>query len=259
MNRVEEETARDYINRLDKTLKGRVIVEPRELASIFNSFKLRGQRVKFAKAVRNLLNFYVEVYGIDETLTIPYKKVVPIEKGESEGAITVEDGDIVEAWNYFKQNLTDDLLLIFKLLVFTGLRLRHILRMLQTFNKANLIFVNDKVARYNIAYVGKRGKKAFWAYMPSWLANELRVMHLSENVVKKNLSFTTSKGRKITPHVIRIWHDNFLARHRVEKDVRNFIQGRVSVTKRDIEAGHYLDLTYRADEEYSRIVDKFPI
>ncbi len=258
-NRVEEETAKDYINRLDKYLSGIIITEPKQLADIFNNLELKGQRVKFAKAVRNLLNFYIETYGIDESQIISYRKVVPIEKFEREGVKTVEDADIVEAWNYFKRNLSDDLQLIFKLLVYTGLRLRHILRMLQTFNKANLVVVNKKVARYNISYLSKGGKKAFWAYMPAMIVNELKPLYLTENVVKKNISFETSKGRKITPHVIRVWHDNFMARNRIEKDIRNFIQGRISGMKRDVEAGHYLDLLYRADEEYTRIVDKFPI
>ncbi len=51
---------------------------------------------------------------------MPYRKVIPIEKFGSK-VKTVEDSDIVEAWNYFNQNLNDDLLLTFRLLVFTVL------------------------------------------------------------------------------------------------------------------------------------------
>ncbi len=51
--------------------------------------------------------------------------------------------------------------------------------MLQTFSKSNLVIVNDKIARYNISYVSKGGKKAFWAYMLSWLVNELKAIYVT--------------------------------------------------------------------------------
>ena len=48
LNRISEETAKSYLNILDKTLRGKVITEPRQLSEILNSFEKRGQRNKFS-------------------------------------------------------------------------------------------------------------------------------------------------------------------------------------------------------------------
>ena len=80
MNRTSEETAKSYLNILDRTLRGKVITEPRQLSEIHNSFEKRGQRNKFSKAVRNLLNYYIEYYEVDESLILPYRRALPIER-----------------------------------------------------------------------------------------------------------------------------------------------------------------------------------
>ena len=255
LNRISEETAKSYLNILDKTLRGKVITEPRQLSEILNSFEKRGQRNKFSKAVRNLLNYYIEYYGVDESLILPYRRVLPIEKHVVSEREFITDEDLIEAWQFWRENLDDDLLLVAKLLIFSGLRLRHILRMLETFDESRL-YRFDNFARYKAIFVSRGNKRSFWAYMPLQVADEMRKIVISENTAKDVINFKTSSGRTVSAKTIREWHDNFMIRNRIEKMIRNFIQGRAD---KDVEAGHYADLTARADEEYSRIVDKFPI
>ena len=140
--------------------------------------------------------------------------------------------------------------ILFELLVYSGLRLKHAIRLLSNFDKANLIVVNEKVSRYPINFVSRGKKKAYWAYMPTDFAKKLRRINLDygmrDHILHGKVSATT----------IRKWHANFLIENGVPESIVEFIHGRADVS---IGSAHYYHKTKQADNFYSKVVDKFPI
>ena len=108
--------------------------------------------------------------------------------------------------------------------------------------------MNDKIARYPLMIVDRGNKKAYWAYMPLWLAKKLTKMKVNY----KSAQDWPQHGR-VSAATIRKWFTTFLARHGVSAEVIDFIQGRAP---RSVLERHYLNLTVLADEAYSRVVDK---
>jgi len=156
--------------------------------------------------------------------------------------------------------------LIFQLLVYSGLRLDDIVKMLNSFDPKKLEFPNGKIARYNMDDIGERNKEAYECYMPAWLGKRLLELYeryggfdIDYKHMTDVINYKASSGKTISAKYIRKWVNNFLKRNKVPKDERNFILGRKGELSQSIEFTNYLDLREDADEEYSRIVDKFPL
>ncbi|RLF79563.1 hypothetical protein DRN32_04815 [Thermococci archaeon] len=64
--------------------------------------------------------------------------------------IFITDKDVQQAYSYFKQQSSEELL-FFKLLVFTGLRLSSIHRMLDEYD-LSLLVVQDNIAKYPLFF-----------------------------------------------------------------------------------------------------------
>jgi intergrase/recombinase len=169
-NRVKEgklsdETARDYISALDKNLTH--VMHPDELEDLI----LNTKGDKFAKGVRNFFN-YLEDKGITNIngydLARWRKKAIIRKYGSRE--IFISDEELKEAYYSHIRKINDEELeLVFKLLVFSGLRLKHLWRALQSFNSQNVVKVNEKVIRHPVYSVSRGKKKAYWIYCPSWI------------------------------------------------------------------------------------------
>ncbi len=242
---LSEETAKDYISALDRNLEH--VFYPDELEELI--LNVRGD--KFAKAVRNFLNYLEEkettaINGIDLDR---WRKKAVIRRYQAR-EIFISDEELREAYYSHIRKIKDgEVELIFLALVYSGLRLRHVWEALRNFDPANVVKVNDKVCRYPVAFTSKGKKKAFWLYFPSWL--EIKPISKNYNYFEENIIY-----KRVSANTIRKWNYNFLIFNGVPESVADFIQGRASVT---VGSSHYLAKTKQADEWYSRIVDKFPL
>ncbi len=253
--RNKKTTWQNYVSLLDKKLLGVKIFDKEDLEEIFD--ELEKNRANFAKGVRNLLNFLVEKRGFPKLIAEEFKTVLKIPKSGTDKQIPSND-DIIEAHKYFKQRLDDDLMNVFYLLVFSGLRLEHLIQMLATFNPAKLE-VFENFARYDMSGIGSENKDSYECYMPLWLAKRLKRVELEYKKVVDMINFKTTSKKTVSAKYIRKWVNNFLKRCGVPKDERNFILGRHSEISKSVENFNYLDLRDDADKWYSKIVDKFPI
>ncbi len=243
-NRIDHETARKYIRYLDKYLT-KPITSPKDFQKILQGIDKPGVRRWFTKAFRNLLNYLEEIEGVDETLLAKFRKVAKIERsGVREVFITTEE--LVQAYH----NILPKYRILFKLLVYSGIRLDHAVDMLANFDGSNLV-IKDNIARYPIATFSRGHKKAFWAYIPTRFADEIERVEFNYNAAKAGIIV----GR-VSALSIRKWHLNFMIENGIPESVADFIQGRASVT---VGSTHYLNKTKQADQFYSKIVDKFPI
>ncbi len=250
--RISEETARKYVNLLEKYL------DELSYESLRKAYEKAHDKANFSKAVRNLLNYLVERKVIDEITANELKKAVPIPKAKAD-RVFLSDDDILEAINYFKLNLSKDRYLVFLVILHSGMRLRQVLRVLNEFDEKYLHIFED-FARYELSHVSLGHKEGFWLYMPKWLSEELRKLcplEITEDAVKKAINFKTSTGRLVSAKYIRKWFNNLLVKLGVEKDIRNFIMGRSGEISRT-EGDYYLELLNLADQAYSKVIKSFP-
>jgi intergrase/recombinase len=247
--RISHETARKYFRLLENVDE----ISVKEISKIYERI---GDKNNFSKAVRNLLNFLEDRGLISSKFSQEIKKVIPIRRSQADRQVP-SDEDIEEALTNFSR-LKDEYRLLVLILLYSGARLRHVIRMLKEFEPRYLT-VKGNIARYEIEHLSKGTKSAFYIYMPRWLAEKLRRIEINENGVKSALNYQAKSGKKVSPKYIRKWFNNLLVRLKVDKDVRNFILGRVGEIRSSVEADHYLELLQLADEEYERVLKSFPI
>ncbi|RLF79031.1 integrase [Thermococci archaeon] len=200
---------------------------------------------KIVKGLRNFVNFLVEEGVINEGVATLFKRPLKFKRGTPR-QIFITDEEIREAYFKLTEKHGPESEVLLKLLVYTGLRLKHVVEMLNTYDPEKLVIVG-KVARYPMMAHSKGTKKAFWAYMPADFALSLEGMKITYFQAQPR----TSYGR-VSASTIRKWFSNFMAQRKVPTEVIDFIQGR---SPRTVLERHYLNLTVLADEAYSHIIE----
>ncbi|WP_457550092.1 integrase [Archaeoglobus sp.] len=247
--KLHPDTAQRYIHYLDKYLT-KPIRSQEDVFEIMNSCE-RGYNW-LARSIRNLINFYVEVKGLDETVAEKLKKACKM-KPTGVRAIFISDNEIVEAWENHVINQPDDIRILFKLLVYSGVRASHAVPLLNTFDRSQLIEIEEKgIARYPILEFSKGQKRGYFAYIPLEFAREeLRRIKISYRDYTERARY-----KRVSANTIRKWHYNFMIENEVPESVADFIQGRKPAS---VGAMHYLAVARQADRLYSRLVNEFPI
>jgi len=240
---VSERTRKDYINALTKFFGRYTIKTIRDLRKASEELNYKKN---YVKGLRNFINFLVEEEILDEGTATLLKRPLKIKKSPPKQVfITTEE--LQEAYNYLVRKYGETAEVLLRLLIFTGLRLRQVVRLLNTFDPQNLVIVNDKVARYPMLALSRGQKRAFWAYMPADFALSLRKMNITYYMAQ----IRTAYGR-VSPSTIRKWQYDVLTDY-MGFEIADFIQGRSAQT---VGERHYSNLTKKADEAYSKVVDK---
>jgi len=225
--RVATQTAKDYLNALTKFFDKYTIKTIRDLRKASEELNYKKN---YMKGLRNFINFLVEEEILDEGTATLLKRPLKIKRGTPR-QIFITTEELKGAYNYLKEKHGESAEVLLKLLIFTGLRLSQVVRLLNSYDQKNLVVVNDKVARYPMLSLSRGHKKAFWAYMPTDFA-------------------LTAYGR-VSPSTIRKWQYDVLTDH-MSFEIADFIQGRSAQT---VGERHYSNLTKKADEAYSKVVD----
>ncbi len=248
-SRISEDTADRYLD----ILKDLDEITPETLINLYQSRPANN----VSKAIRNLVNYLLEKELIDEKMANKIKKDLPIKRGKGDKVIPT-DQDIQEAFEYFKDHLSENYYLVALILLYSGARLEHVVKMLNEWNLKYLEVKKD-FARYEIHHIAEGFKEGFWIYMPTWLAKSINGrLNISYDYAKQVINYKAKSGRLVSAKYIRKWFNNFLVRQKVEKDVRNFILGRIGEIKKSVEGDYYLELLQHADRDYPRAMKKFP-
>jgi intergrase/recombinase len=160
LKRISEETAKKYVRLIDNL----------SLTEIREQYDRVKDKRNFAKAIRKFLSYLNETGHISDSELKSLKKLVPIPKTNADNNIPSDD-DIREAFCYFSM-MRKDLFTVAKLLLYSGARARHVVKMINSFNKRNLVRVDD-FARYNLD-IDNNTKKAYCIYFPAELVNDLK-------------------------------------------------------------------------------------
>jgi intergrase/recombinase len=249
--RVDKKTCHDYLRYLDRHLLNleQPIQNPQDLSNLLNQIEKTGAKKWFSIAFRNLLTYLEEVHDIDADVLDKFRKQAKIARtGVRE--IYISNLELQRAYEniYYRGSKAE---LLFKLLVYSGIRLKHAVELIRNFKKENLILIEDKgIARYPIMQFSKGQKRGFFAYMP---------IHFAKHLKKLRIGYSTAKNlithERVFANTIRKWHYNFLIQNDIPPEIADFIQGRAAAS---VGAMHYLASARQADKFYAKVVDKFP-
>jgi intergrase/recombinase len=216
------------------------IDNPIDLFFLIENVK-KGKR-QFSMGIRDLLK-YLEAFSlIDEDSLIRYRKVVKIPKANTDNFVP-DDEQVISALNKIEDK---QYRLVYKLLVYSGIRLREGVYLLNNYRE-NRIITNGVIAKYPLS-LERKTKKVYYAYMPEEFSYEVKRLDLKEPAVRQHIA-----RRQLASKYLRKWHYNFLISNNVPESVSDYIQGRSPST---VGSMHYLAKTQQADLWYGKVVDK---
>ena len=170
--------------------------------------------------------------------------------GGNEPNYRVEDG--VEYYlevDKFVYDLGEDIHMVYLVLLASGVRLSEAVIFLNTLDKQKFIKMSEIAVKYPFTLLRGR-KKVFYIYLPQLIAENLKRTELTRCAV----SSYAKRHQLIRPKYIRKFVAQKMFQLGIDPLVIDFIQGR---TSRSVLARHYLNLSYLADEQYSRYAKWF--
>jgi len=195
----------------------------------------RAQQLSDVEGEARWLNTYAFSL-LDEESLIRYRKVVKIPRTNTDNFVP-EDEQVISALNKIEDRKYR---LAYKLLVYSGIRLREAVYLLNNYHE-NKIITNGIIAKYPLS-LDRGTKKAYYAYMPKEFTDEVERQDLKEPGVRQHIA-----RRQLASKYLRKWQYNFLISNGVPESVADYIQGRAPSTVGSL---HYLAKTQQADLWY---------
>ena len=234
---VSERRTTDYINSISNHLTDK-IYSTKDLKAFLNETYTDA----LSKALKNIFNFmeYEEEETFNGQTLDAWRKSIKI-RPSNVREVYISDKEVKEAYKHIDNKL------LYKILVFSGMRLSQVVRGLPDIDKA---VVFDKFFRIPLGNASQGHKKGFWLYLPIKLKKDI------EN--NNNFSYNPKalSYKRVNANAIRKWNLNKLLELDVPMDVINFIQGRSAT---NVGSLHYMDSTRAADREYEKIVNRYMI
>lgn len=227
-----EDSAKQYIRDLDKTISGKVIDDPSEIAKIFDD-KPRHYRT----AVRNFMRFLIQRGYFKASELADYQNVVKLEASKPRLNELTETEKILEALR--KVNETKELMI--KLLAYSGIRLKEGVLLFNYFDENKINYRGD-VAFYDMKDITEKklvSKNAtqfsYVAFMPTRFANELREklpMNVNEGMFKgdrlaKKIIYAKQLRKWFSYHIKKEISEKQIELRNTPDLITNFMQGHV--------------------------------
>ena len=198
--RCSTEHVNSIVSYLDKYLT-MPVSNPRRLFELTESVE-KGKR-HFCMGIRDLLKYYEAFSLMDDESLIKYRKVVKIPRTNTDNFVP-ENVKVISAFSKVEDERYK---ILFKLLAYSGIRLREAIYLLNNFDAERLIS-NNEIAKYPLGL--ERGtKRVFYAYIPKQFTNEVEKLDLKEANAERYIA------RRLPSKYIRKWHFNFLSLHNV--------------------------------------------
>jgi intergrase/recombinase len=164
--RMSNKTADDYIRYMDKYLSDVIILDRLDIADI--SMTVKHGWNWYAKSVRNYINFLEDKGLISVIQAHDLKQPLKLKRPGQDTWVPP-----TETINYALKTCENDMnLMIFKILLYSGIRETEAKRMIETFEDRKLHIKGD-VAYYDIDW-SRGSKNANKAFMPADFARTLR-------------------------------------------------------------------------------------
>jgi len=236
-SRVSKDYARQLITYLDRFVGESI----RGSEDVIEILERSTSKKNMVLGLRNLVNYCEERGVISPLKADELRRVLKCVKTRVD-AYVPSDEEVRSALRKFE----GDYKLVFRLLAFSGLRVREAIRMLSEFDERRLM-VSGNAAKYPL-FSEKGSKRAFFAYMPRGFLKELKKVNLSDEGVRQYFH-----RRGLPPKYLRKWQYNFMILNNVPESVADFIQGRAATSVGSL---HYLSRVKQADHWYGNIAEK---
>jgi len=269
-NERKQKTTKDRAEKIYRVLERVLGGKEINLENLREGFYETTNKKDYINGVRVLLDYLkarrlMDKSEIDEILEQPFLGMIKSKKVRVPGISSKEaDKHVAEVYKWIKEKWGDEETeTLYKLIVFSGLRLEHAYRLLKTFNPKNLEF-KGRVARYPTEEISTEIKGSFYAFMPSAFAKKLRRLKLEHSVSTYENRINPRRWKPpkkewqsswVNAKNLRKWFENFCKRNGVELLYRKFFMGHS--TRAVIE--HYEQMEDLSWSEYAKIVDEFPI
>ena len=239
--RLNERTAKDYMNYLRK-MEGKTVNYDLYLKISSNKWMV--------KAVRIYLDYLFKRNEIDWGELQRLKSVFKVRTVRQVNNHRVNPEDLVEVM--YDERLRPEELLIFRVLMYGGIRLSEAIKLINEFDEARLECFGS-YCRYELFWSRGR-KRCDFIYVPTELIKENRE-YKGAFTGRKYVSITRYFHRKYGVRA-KLFRKLFyrLCRQVCDKEICDFYQSRISrLTVGDI---YYDDLLSRADKEYPKVVER---
>ena len=238
---LDDGTIRDYMNYLQK-LNGKVINYDLYLEVSHNKWMIKCIRLYLDYLYKRGEISWEELQKLKSIFKVKKRKIVKDHKINEEKLITV----------LYDERLKPIELLIFKLLIYSGIRFKEVIKLINEFDESKLECFEHH-CRYPLFWWRGR-KRCDWVFLPRDLVEELRRYkgwYRGKNICSLTRYFEKKYG---------VWLKAFrkllyrACKEITGKEVCDFIESRVS--KLTIGDLHYDDLIARADNIYPKVIEK---
>jgi intergrase/recombinase len=201
------------------------------------------------EAFRRLLSFIEKKKTGFELFVQKLRKALPKKPRSNADTYIPPDSKILELRDRIKA-VGEPYYTIYSILVASGCRLSEACALLRSFNRERLVKVTEDVYRYHID-MQRKSKNVLVMYLPREVAES--IINLDKYVPQsiKHIAEVFEKNG-LAAKYIRKWFRQTLKRLKVDSEVIEFLQGRVSAL--GIGAKHYTDFIPLTDETYAKTV-----
>jgi intergrase/recombinase len=227
-----------YIHDLTRDLPRLItspITDPQEIVELIEKNKYRGA------LIRNYLNFLFKNQYITKESAEMFKGVIPKRKVGTDNFVPSDDV-CKTAFN----NLENDRdRTVFKILMFSGIRITEVVKMVSEYNPSKLI-VKGNFIKYSLDW-DRGNKRVSYVYLPLSMKDELHKFYLTHKIVG------SLQKSGLSPKYLRKWFYNFAIYNGVPESVADYIEGRAGSTVGSL---HYLARSQQSDFWYQKLVEK---
>jgi len=239
-----EKTVRNYTSCLRRALNIQLCGK----SDVGRYFELAGMSKKCYEAFRRLLTFVEKKREGFEALVQQLKKAMPRKPRSQADTYVPSDEEILKLRSYVEK-LGEPYTTIYRVLVATGCRLSEAAHLLKSFNSERLVKVAENVCRYHID-LQRKSKNVLVMYLPREVVESIQ--KLDKHIPHVDNIAKVFEKSGLSAKYIRKWFRQTLKKLKVDPEVIEFLQGRISAL--GIGAKHYTDLVALADEAYPKII-----
>jgi intergrase/recombinase len=239
-----ERTVRDYVNYLKKAL-GLKLCSKEDISGFF---KLAGMNKRSYESLRRFLSFIERKKTGFEVLVQQLRKALPKKPRSNADTYIPPDSKVLELRDRIKA-VGEPYYTIYSILVSSGCRLSEACALLRSFDAKRLVKVSEDVYRYHID-LQRKSKNVLVLYLPKEVVES--IMKLDKYVPQSKHIAEVFERNGLAAKYIRKWFRQTLKRLKVDSEVIEFLQGRISAL--GIGARHYTDFIPLADEAYTKTV-----
>ncbi|AHF80034.1 Hypothetical protein TES1_0646 [Thermococcus paralvinellae] len=238
-SKVTEETVQQYMSGLTRFFA--------KYKKIEGSLDLKEKISDATKPTQLAMRNYIHFLYYDKQITrLERDELLEVIKIKKTGirTIFISDDDIIEAFKVITTRRAEKYRPIFLLTLYSGARLRTIIRAVNNFDVTKIVKIDNELGRYEINNINSN-KKEFYIYAPIELFLEASKYQYDYKLARKRITYGN-----VSANTLRKYFYTKATELGIPEGVIDFIQSR---STKSVGVLHYLDKVKLADKYYPKI------